>query len=409
MIITHSNKFLSPKSKLVGAIYAGEIHAPYYVISSNYAQQSKKYWANAITAAYYKEAKEAAEKANKGDYVAENSFPDFIDTYAKQLFFKTKSGEYIIHTPLTSCALVDEFTVKAREIQKEYISTKSKKHMGYSNFRIQQSGVTLVNRGELAAKHGGIFFIKMTWGNLRDKGINKYDRLRTIKLEKNKKYLFFYGRLSDANVNSGFISAGLPSLTAIGGMIESIEVKLNYSESIPFAFGFKNNRISRGGKLGTDFKSGKVSTQLVMEEKKGELDFVIVLDVTNFNFKEISDQLIKIHRLAGGMIFDVKISETEINNNNEYLFFRNCKNIMKKALESGDVIDYIIRGNFHPIHCGFALLEKPTCRKGVRCHDKIIYKHAFSEPVFLPIRLTKNLYSKSFFKKEIYENCNVFS
>ena len=409
MIVTHSNKFLSPKSRVVGAIYGDEIQAPYYVISSNYVQQSKKYWANAITAAYYKEAKEAAEKANKGDFVIENSFPDFIDTYSKQLFFKTASGEYIIHTPLTSCALVDEFTLKARKIQKEYISTKSTRHTGCLDFQIQHSGVTLVNRGELAAKHGGHFFIKMTWGNLHNKDIGKYAQLKSIDLEKNKKYLFFYGRLSDANVNSGFISAGLPALTAIGGMIESIEVKLNYSESIPFAFGFKNNHVSRGGKLGSAFKNGRVAPPPVMEEKKGDLDFVIVLDVTKFNFKKISDQLIKIHRLAGGMLFDVKITKNVIDNNNQYLFFRNCKNIMKKALESGDVIDYIIRGNFHPILCGFALLEKPICRKGVRCHDKIIYKHAFSEPVFLPIRLTKKLYSKSFFKKTIYENCSVYS
>ena len=414
MIVTHSNKFFRPKSIIVGGIYSNKLDVPDYVISSNNVNESKKYWANPSSAAYYKKAKKMADEANEMGEPVVNYFPDCVDTYSTQLFFKNDQNEYIVHTPLLSCALVDEFTKKARRIYNQQIEIlkkndqdeiKNHQFISFNYFQIQPSGVTLGNRGELATSHGGNFFIKSIKGNLSERSYENLKKYQSVELENDKKYLYFYGKLNDANFNAGFISMGLPSLSSIGGLVESIEVALNYNECIPFAFGFKNNHINPGGKIGANIKNGKVSTQLITEEKKGSLDFVIVLDITNFNYKHIANELKKKNRLGGGVIFEHNITQKQIDNDNKYLFLRNCKNIMKKAYQSSDVIDYIIKGNFHPILCGFSLLEKPYLKKGARCNCK----HAFSESLYLPIRLTKKLYWKSFFKRNSGMNYTVYS
>lgn len=120
MIVTHSNKFLTPKSKVVGGIRSETLDIPDTLISSNCVTDSKKFWANPHSAAYYKEALEMAKQANL-EGKADDYFPDFVDGYTKQLFFKTKDGGYIIHSPLTACALVDEFNVKARDFHRDLI------------------------------------------------------------------------------------------------------------------------------------------------------------------------------------------------------------------------------------------------------------------------------------------------
>lgn len=412
MIITHSNKFLTPKSKVIGCLFNSSLDIPDFLISSNCVTQSKKFWANPVSAAYYKEAKEMAEKANI-DGVDGSGFPDFIDTYTKQLFLKTKFG-YIVHSPLTSCALVDEFTTKARAFHQilmdRYLELKgsSKKFKykfigsGYFSHQIQQQGVALSNRGELAVAHGGVFFVK------KAPFLRSYKK-RVVNLNENKKYLFFYGTLNDANFNSGFISSGLPALTAIGGMIESIELKLGYETPIPFAFGLKNYSASKGGRLGSNFKNGKVTGHLALEEKTGSLDFVVVLDVTKFNSDDIATELMRVRRLAGGAIFNYHCTNEMINEDSNYFFIRNFKSKMKNAIDSKDVINYIITRRLHPIACGYALLQRPNFKGGVRV-DKANeqHLHAFSETLFIPVRLSKKLDSKSFFKRRIYENCTAY-
>ena len=419
MIVTHSNKFLIPKSKVVGGVLNSALDIPEFFISSNHVSQSKKYWANPSSAAYYKEAKEMAEKANK-EGVNENCFPDFIDGFTKQLFLKIPRG-YIVHSPLTSCALVDEFTTKARSVHRvfleKYLAHKEemKKNrkirpvkfmgLGYFDHQIQPRGVTLGNRGELAVNHGGSFFVRNApfWGIVKRK-IFKYS------LPNDRKYLFFYGSLENANFNSGFISSGLPAITAVGGMIESVELKLNYDKPIPFAFGLKNHSFSKGGKLGSTLgKDRKAVPLLVCEEKTGSLDFVIVLDVTNFDSDNIKNELMKISRLAGGSIFNYKITTEEINEEEEYFFIRKCTFKMRQAIKSGDVINYIITNRLYPLACGYALLQKPSKKDGARVGvNNKTYKHAFSETLFLPVRISRRLDYKSFFKRRIYKNCTAY-
>lgn len=424
MIITHSNKFLTPKSKVIGCLFNSSLDIPDFLISSNCVTQSKKFWANPVSAAYYKEAKKMAEKANI-DGVDGSGFPDFIDTYTKQLFLKTRTG-YIVHSPLTSCALVDEFTTKARAFHqiawdkyleyKEFLECMERTDIktfekmkpakfrgpGYFTHQIQPRGVTLSNRGELALTHSGVFFVKQS-------PFLGSSKKRVVNLNENKKYLFFYGTLNDANFNSGFISSGLPALTAIGGMIESIELKLGYETPIPFAFGLKNYSASKGGKLGSIFNKSKVTPHLALEEKTGSLDFVVVLDVTKFNSDDIATELMKVRRLAGGAIFNYHCTNEMINEDSNYFFIRNFKSKMKNAIDSKDVINYIITRRLHPIACGYALLQKPNFKGGVRV-DKANeqYLHAFSETLFIPVRLSKRLDSKSFFKRQMYENCTAY-
>lgn len=422
MIVTHSNKFLTPKSKVVGGIRSERLDIPDALISSNCVTDSKKFWANPHSAAYYKEAIEVAKQANL-DGKADNFFPDFVDVHTKQLFFKTKDGDYIVHSPLTSCALVDEFNVKARAFHRDLINkylerkeTRAKnkyiKHKklkfigsGYFNHQIQPKGVTLGNRGELATKHGGIFFVKSFIFASDFRGTSK------VTLDESKQYLYFYGSVDTANFNSGFISAGSPALTAIGGMIESVELKLGYEQPIPFAFGLKNRHLSRGGKLGSAKGSGKTATPLlVMEEKTGSLDFVIVLDVTDVNSEHVANELMKVRRLAGGPIFNYKITNEKLEDENDYLFIRNLKSKMQWAVKSGDVINYLITNRLHPLACGYALLETPSFKKGVRVDavNNRKYKHSFSETLFIPVRLSKRLNKYSFFKRHVYDNCTVY-
>lgn len=416
MIVTHSNKFLTPKSRVVGGVLNSALDIPDFFISSNHVNQSKKYWANPLSAAYFPEAKKMAEEANNNG-VEKSYFPDFVDGFTKQLFLKTNNG-WIVHSPLTSCALVDEFTSKSRdyhqslmikylkfkELRKTIKGIKPKKFLGsgYFDHQIQMPSLTIANRGELATKNRGKFFIKAA------PFLGAFKLNRKVNLEEDRKYLFFYGHLDGANLNSGFISSGLPAISAIGGMIESIELKLNYDNPIPFAFGLKNHSMSEGGKLGNTFnKARKVVPQVMLEEKTGSLDFVIVLDVTSFNYGDIEKELFKIKRLAGGSIFNYKVSNKL--EDNEYFFIRKLTRKMSSAIKSGDVINYIITHRLHPLACGYALLEEPTDKDGVRLdRNNIKYKHSFSETLFLPVRMSKLLDSKSFFQCKVFKNCTAY-
>lgn len=89
MIVTHSNKFLTPKSKVVGGIRSERLDIPDALISSNCVTDSKKFWANPHSAAYYKEAIEVAKQANL-DGKADNFFPRFCGCPHKTVIFQNK-------------------------------------------------------------------------------------------------------------------------------------------------------------------------------------------------------------------------------------------------------------------------------------------------------------------------------
>lgn len=408
MIITHVIKFLYVKAKTAGFVFNEELkNIPYWIISSNIAIQMKldRYYGQAVTAAWLKEAREFAKKANEVGYVDSASSESIkeLDALVKQVFIKVKSSsEYIVVTPVLSCALIDAFTSTARKMY-----YKSEDHFGYYYHLTQPIDITLANRGELATKNRGIYLIK---------GI-KLNRLindRSLYFDKSRKCIFFTGEANDVNVNAGFISSGVPALTAIGGLIELAQLRSNLNHSpIPFAFGMKNYS-SSNGKIGVERRKGnKVVTTLVLDEIKGSFDFVIALDVTNYsdeNISLLSNELLKITRLAGGTIFKQEIKKTI---HNDYYFLCKRKKVMKRILKEENVIKGIIEKRLHPVSCGYALLEEPKYRDGVRnCKfNDNIPKHAFAESLFIATKLAPVSYLsvQNFFVRNSFDNCVMYT
>lgn len=408
MIVTHSNKFLKPESTVTGLVKSEHLEVPANLVCSNHVRKAKKYWAHPHCAKYYREAKELAEQANS-ENKADNNFPNFLDKYCKQMFLKTKDG-FIIHTPLHSLAFLDEISTCIKDL---YFN-EGHNSFDYFPHQIAPAGLSLANRGELALKNYGRFRMKRVY-------IPKKPPLNNINLDENRQYVFFEGNVENANLNASFISAGLPSLTAVGGIVQLLEVELK-EDSIPFAFGVRNGDISRSGKKGVDFRHKKAVPKLECTEINGYFEFCIVLDVTDFKKKsadkvksrvlkkkltKIEDCLLKVRRLAGGPIFNCKVSR-KIETN--YAFVVKDEESIDIANHTENPVHYIIKNNLTLITAGYALLEKPKERKNVRnsnLNDKE-HLHSFTEPLFCSVSFSNVLNEKSFFKREIGDNYTAY-
>lgn len=177
---------------------------------------------------------------------------------------------------------------------------------------------------------------------------------------------------------NGYITYGLPALTAIGGAVHVLERHTGFK--IPFAFGLKNRNGFQDAKMGqrtdrehrTNTDSGK--KVVFSHEVTANADIAIALKFEGLaDAEKVIEACKLLQRLAGGQLFDVEARiTTEIPGYNWY----NEPNDPYQCSTFDQFIHAVNKG-YSLVQTGFALLEKPTSKKMARLNP-----HAWAEPIF---------------------------
>ena len=363
MLITHSLKATNPKSAIAGVI-ADTQPIQDYLTNVDAVGSSKLLWASPKNAADYKKAISLVYSNPK---VIE-SFPDSLDTWQKQLYLKNESDEWFLHTPVTGCALLDAINAELQFKDKD----AKNKHFTINH---QPLPIARANHGEVITSNGALLRCIPMFSN--------YYQSKPVKI---KHSIIIKGKVQGYNSNSGLISMGIPSLTAVLGLIDMLCLHTHIKPS--FAFGTKNVNLNFSSIKGNNSERGIAKNKLTVpmlsySEKKATCDFSLIIMLKNKkDYDYLKSKTSKIHKLAGGDIFDIEVVE-ETPENYRWVSEYKCynKNKLKMVIN-----DHIERKAF-PMLTGFRLLEEPNVKKSIR--DKNC-KHAFSEPVFTRCTNTLN-------------------
>ncbi|WP_272666146.1 MULTISPECIES: type I-F CRISPR-associated protein Csy2 [Providencia] len=385
MIATHSPKFFNARLS-VHAICADIIsNIPSHLICSKTINMRKKYFACPSNAAEFKKYREEIEKISNQTNIS-CVIPDITDPFLKQLLLPV-NDDYVSVTPVISNGVLYEFYKRSYESEAPFYSTI-----------VQPNVSALANHGEGVLLQGGK--VRLMRRGIVDTGNASGWKGDFIELA---------CKCVNMNISSGMLSIGFPAITAIGGFIHSIERKVGCE--IEFSVGVKSSSWSSAVikattiRNGTKNYDGRVATKgaalfpvpsLVTGEVKGTVELVILMRGADTAL--IKETLKSTNKIAGGDVFDLKISEHKTASPPKCNYLYDASNEMQESLFDGAIDSlaaamtlYAKDGEYNKykrwsangngrtlIHCGYAYLEKPTPKSGVRGN----YRHAWAEPVF---------------------------
>ncbi|MBU2708835.1 hypothetical protein KCM76_22770 [Zooshikella marina] len=406
MIGTHGTKTLNArvKQESIRSNIIGNI-PEYYVCSKNLTMR-QKLWSLPTNSAFIAKFRDEIETFDAE--AAGSHLPDIQDGYVKQLILPLKNwqnGEYILTSPVPSCGVLYEIFCRLKE-----------QKLPFSTWYIQPNFRACSNHGDLMNKQGGAVKL-LTRSFMESKESNWTGS-----------FVHLSADISDMNVSSGMVSVGFPAITAIGGLVHTLERETGFN--IDFAIGFSSLRhhltYKKGGATARKLPSSTPITQVYSDEVVGQGKLHLLLRGECLN--AIATALAKVQRVAGGVLFHETIQivkdghapvATYLTDACNQKFESNDSNSEKDALDNAlalygqngswkhctetdavywDQKDYRYTLN----HVGYALLETPRDKNNLRCD----YKHAWSEPVFGVIRQSKAI--EAMFWRRISRSWGVY-
>lgn len=429
MIATHSTKLTNAKAKQAALCADIVATIPKHLVCSQTTSLQKKYYACPLSAAEMKVWRHFSEQVNNGNLpplsaiaqaiysgkvMAKNYqvIPDIQDGRAvKQILLPQKNwryDDYICASPLSSMGLLRELWLRVTQ-----------KGLRFVDYTLESTPAAYANHGELLLDQAGRAAILLH-------GIRKQERTRA---KTSGVCLSFIAQ--DMNIASGFLSKGLPALTAIGGFAHVIERQTN--QSIDFAVGF--NEMDWGGrKKFSVYKSpAKPAVPNFTYEATGtaEVHLMLRCEDNEALYHSLKNKMPT--RFAGGSIFSEEIMLLENERPPEASYLTRFDG------EGGDVFDDVLEyikwdrkaklkvptkaKNLHRqshskpmsrlpekeyfellnkirkvptlLECGYAFLETPKKRNKSRNS----YPHGWAEPLYLGVHQTgfsKDCYFKRY-------------
>lgn len=367
MIATHTPKYFNARVKNEAICSRIENVAEYLVCSKNVSMR-KELWACPLNSANMKKTRAEIEALEDGSEV-EAYLPNITDPKVKQLLLPF-DGDYISVSPVPSVGLLNELFNRLREQR-----IHNYKHI------IQPNLLALANHGEGLLSQAG--FIRA----LR-RGVFRVD-----KKEYKDNFVQLTANCQSMNISNGMVAIGFPAITAIGGLVHSIERKIG--KDILFSIGLKKCNWKKGIEKSVAVVGKKVSNVLVTDEVKANADIVILLKTDDVNdLESIAKELKGVTRICGGSLFNENVSIIK-NGMPDYASYLYDCSFNLKATNEKDVLQVALdfyasdrkevdgklkaTGNNYTLNqTGYALLETPTERNNSRNG----YKHAWVEPVF---------------------------
>lgn len=366
MLATHSVKALNSRMQQSAIRAVLNQQLPPETFSSQLLPV--KYFAAPTNAADIRTFRELAEYQNSQQTPIDEigvELPTIQDGRITQVLLPY-ADDYVSITPVSSLALMNAVNY----------ATLERRHMQ----AIQPVVASIANHGDPVCAFKG--YTKL---------INNWISKDTEESNLESPVVLLTGRCERIVLANGYITAGLPALTAIGGAVHVLERQTGFK--IPFAFGIKNRTGLQGAKLGqlnnrehrTNTDSGKKA--IFSYEVTANADIAIALKFESLaDAEKIIDACKLLQRLAGGHLFDVEARITsEIPG---YNWYSKIDDPYKCA--TFDQFIHAVNEGYSLIQTGFALLESPSAKKMSR-----LGLHAWAEPIFHLFSLGK---LQSFFK-----------
>lgn len=346
MLGSHSVKIFDARIKQQSLIADITAEIPHHLVSSKTTQLRKKYWNLPVNAADLK--KEFTDIKVR--------IPDFSSGVTQVLL--PYRNNYIAVAPVPSAGLIHEVY---QRLQEQRCSSKF--------WTIQPTPQAIGNHGEVLLKQGGRIRMFRAFTRQPKKDIPVDDVALRFKVYR-------------ANVSSGLVSCGMPSIAAVGGLVHSIERE--FGAPIQFAVGYRDIEVSDSATLSSQRTSSKgVRKVLVTSEVTATIEVTLMLRSEKDGLREHMANKI-INRFAGGAVFDYRLA-----NSVNARFLQSVKVNSKKR----DILDAAItlyklglRRNKTPhtvLHSGYAFLEQPKNRECARNGNL----SAWAEPVFSIVKL----------------------
>lgn len=333
----------------------------------------EKYFAAPMNAIHIKQARLDAEEANKklGELgqTAKLNVVSLQSGIVKQILMPLErtSNDYVSLSPLPSLALMDRFNkIKFKETNLKIRSQV-----------IQPSPMARLNHGDPIASNFGEARIVVN----ELKGTHPSYEIQNGEVA-------ITARVEGASISDVYLSTGLPSLSAVGGLVHVLERDTGLE--LDFAFGVKNIVGIQYGKVGivtnrSSIKGNRKNRVIDATQIRASMDITILLKYKNSQELDlILAAASRVSRFAGGSIFKLNIQVSGLVNT----FWYNSINADYSSIET--VIQSMEEDeSLKLISNGFALLsdikESNNSRSG---------KHAWAEPTF---KLFRTLETPKFF------------
>ncbi|MDO4700692.1 MAG: type I-F CRISPR-associated protein Csy2 [Moraxella sp.] len=373
MLATHSVKLINAKAQqdAVCSQIIDELDKRY--LTSQSIEMTKKYWSCPRSSANIKHFKDTQPAEH---------LPNIQDGRAiKQLLIPTqdwRNDNYISITPLESMGLLHEL----------YLRLKDNDSIKFKRFLLEPNVPAWGNHGELMVEQKGRLYLLQR-------------RLANIVSENDTEEMICVSFMAQgANITSGFVTYGHPAITAIGGLVHTLERAVG--DDIKFAIGIRSIIPENQKRYNSYNKVKKKTIWGITNELTATLEIRLLLK--SDNLPKLQQCLLEtpILRFAGGSIWDYKVFATDAPPVANYLIDATCdiqtddkRDVLSQALFLHASTPSIYSLN----QAGYALLETPKERKNSRNS----YKHAWAEPIYIMTKQS-SFTKKAWWHRHLAEN-----
>lgn len=390
MIATHTPKLTNARTQqdAICSDIVGDIDKR--LICSKNIFMEKKYWVAPRNSADMKKWKEAI---NNVSFYPLYSLPDIQDgRNVKQVLVPTdnwmydESDSYIAVSPIESMGVLNELN---RRLDKS-VTNK------YKLTTIQVTPQALPNHGEYLMSTRGKLPILL-------RGVTETVGYQSVENSTKTNCVALTFNVQDCNIGAGFFCVGHPAITAIGGLVHSIERNLN--TNIDFAVGLYSTQ-PRGQKRYSRLNAKKEAVWGLTTELTGNAEIVLLLRSKDLELLYKYMVANPIHRVAGGSVWDYQVEYILDGTPPPANYLINATDDMDVSFTSFDDDALAEALYFHglekPIYSinqtGYAFLEYP---KPDRAIARKGYPHAWAEPIYSLIR--QDVFSdKAFWQRDTF-------
>ena len=299
-----------------------------------------------------------------------------LSSLSKQVLIPVSDefDEYIAVTPMTSMGFLHELNTRLLD-----------KKISHLKHTLEPNGPAVSNYGEFMLSRGGA--LRMLKASI---GLQ-------IESEIDEDVVVFEADVIGMNIASGFVCHGIPAITAIGGMVHSLERETK--AAISFAVGITSAAKKTSAKLGVTHKSGRAILSPVLNECNGNLRITILLKSDDNDSVMLAAN--RITRIAGGSIFNTSISIAKKGTRINASFINDASSLLNDEIDKLDAALSIFSNDniykFAISQSGYSYLNEKRFEENARNAE---YKHCFAEPLFSFVELS-SLSARSYYIRQI--------
>lgn len=379
MIGTHTTKLVNARAKqdAVCANIVANLDRRY--ITSKTVRLTKQHWACPYNAADMRKWRES-------NYEPVLILPEIQDGRAvKQVLLPLndwRDNKYVAVSPLESLGLLHELYLRANQtdVQRQY-------------FQLEPTPAARANHGELMLAQSGAVCLLTRSITSYVEPTDDTTSCVAVKFE-----------AQNANINSGFFSLGHPAITAVGGLVHTIERAIN--QDVHFALGIDDIYRQKQRRYSRHNPATKKTVWGITTEMTAHVHVTLLLKCDDLG--GLYEYLKKrpLNRFAGGSIWDYQvelISDSKPPASNYVVNAANDTDIDTDSLDAALRMYQEVPPTHSVNQVGYAYLESPVQRENVRNN----YPHAWAESIYSVVKQS-GFSEDAWWERQSFENYTVW-